>query len=230
MKLFIDTGSVAEVEEIAAWGVLSGATTNPSLLAKEDGEPGREHPPHLRAGGRAGLGRGRLGRRARDGRRGPRAGGARRPRRREGAVLARGPRRHARARVRRHPGEHDARVLRRAGAAHRRGGRDLRVLLHGPARRHLGRLRVGGGRDRRRARPEPRGAGARGVDAPPDARGDRRAARLRGVDDPRQGAEGDAGAPAHRVGDRALRRRLEEPPRVRRVAARARGQSAAASR
>jgi transaldolase len=40
MKLFIDTGSVAEVEEIASWGILSGATTNPSLLAKEDGEPG----------------------------------------------------------------------------------------------------------------------------------------------------------------------------------------------
>ena len=40
MKLFIDTGSVAEVEEIAAWGVLSGATTNPTLLAKEDGDPG----------------------------------------------------------------------------------------------------------------------------------------------------------------------------------------------
>ena len=40
MRLFIDTGSVAEVEEIAAWGVLAGATTNPSLLAKEEGEPG----------------------------------------------------------------------------------------------------------------------------------------------------------------------------------------------
>src|SRR6185503_5800859 len=40
MKLFIDTGSVAEVEQIAAWGVLAGATTNPSLLAKEDGDPG----------------------------------------------------------------------------------------------------------------------------------------------------------------------------------------------
>jgi transaldolase len=40
VRLFIDTGSVAEVEEIAAWGVLSGATTNPSLLAKEDGDPG----------------------------------------------------------------------------------------------------------------------------------------------------------------------------------------------
>jgi transaldolase len=40
VQLFIDTGSVAEVEEIAAWGVLSGATTNPSLLAKEDADPG----------------------------------------------------------------------------------------------------------------------------------------------------------------------------------------------
>jgi len=40
MRLFIDTGSVAEVEEIARWGVLAGATTNPSLLAKESGDPG----------------------------------------------------------------------------------------------------------------------------------------------------------------------------------------------
>jgi transaldolase len=40
MRLFIDTGSVAEVEELAAWGALAGATTNPSLLAKEGGDPG----------------------------------------------------------------------------------------------------------------------------------------------------------------------------------------------
>jgi transaldolase len=40
MRFFIDTGSVAEVEEIAGWGILSGATTNPSLLAKEEGDPG----------------------------------------------------------------------------------------------------------------------------------------------------------------------------------------------
>jgi len=40
VRIFIDTGSVAEVEEIAQWGVLAGATTNPSLLAKEDGDPG----------------------------------------------------------------------------------------------------------------------------------------------------------------------------------------------
>jgi transaldolase len=40
VRLFIDTGSVAEVEEIAAWGILAGATTNPSLLAKEQSDPG----------------------------------------------------------------------------------------------------------------------------------------------------------------------------------------------
>ena len=40
MKLFIDTGSVDEVEAVAAWGVLSGATTNPSLLAADGGDPG----------------------------------------------------------------------------------------------------------------------------------------------------------------------------------------------
>jgi transaldolase len=40
MRLFVDTGSVAEVEELSAWGVLAGATTNPTLLAKEGGDPG----------------------------------------------------------------------------------------------------------------------------------------------------------------------------------------------
>ncbi|MGI8632866.1 MAG: fructose-6-phosphate aldolase [Solirubrobacterales bacterium] len=40
MRLFIDTGSVAEVEEITRWGILAGAATNPSLLAKEQGDPG----------------------------------------------------------------------------------------------------------------------------------------------------------------------------------------------
>ena len=39
MKLFIDTGSVGEVEELAPWGALSGATTNPSLLAREGSSP-----------------------------------------------------------------------------------------------------------------------------------------------------------------------------------------------
>lgn len=35
MKLFLDTANVAQVAEIASWGVLDGVTTNPSLVAKE---------------------------------------------------------------------------------------------------------------------------------------------------------------------------------------------------
>lgn len=35
MKLFIDSASVAEIREVASWGVLDGVTTNPSLVAKE---------------------------------------------------------------------------------------------------------------------------------------------------------------------------------------------------
>lgn len=35
MKLFIDTANVEEIREISQWGVLSGVTTNPSLIAKE---------------------------------------------------------------------------------------------------------------------------------------------------------------------------------------------------
>jgi transaldolase len=34
MKLFIDTADVAEIREIASWGILDGVTTNPSLVAK----------------------------------------------------------------------------------------------------------------------------------------------------------------------------------------------------
>jgi transaldolase len=37
MKLFIDTANIGQVEEIASWGVLDGVTTNPSLVAKEEG-------------------------------------------------------------------------------------------------------------------------------------------------------------------------------------------------
>lgn len=35
MKLFIDTANVEHIREAARWGVLSGVTTNPSLIAKE---------------------------------------------------------------------------------------------------------------------------------------------------------------------------------------------------
>lgn len=35
MKLFIDSANIDHIKEIASWGVLSGVTTNPSLVAKE---------------------------------------------------------------------------------------------------------------------------------------------------------------------------------------------------
>jgi transaldolase len=38
MKLFVDTGSVKDVEALAALGILDGVTTNPSLLAKESAD------------------------------------------------------------------------------------------------------------------------------------------------------------------------------------------------
>ncbi len=39
MRLFLDTASIEEIREINRWGVLSGVTTNPTLVAKEHGDP-----------------------------------------------------------------------------------------------------------------------------------------------------------------------------------------------
>ena len=38
MKLFVDTADLADIETIAGWGVLSGVTTNPTLLSKVEGD------------------------------------------------------------------------------------------------------------------------------------------------------------------------------------------------
>ena len=35
MQIFIDTANTEEIREAASWGILSGVTTNPSLIAKE---------------------------------------------------------------------------------------------------------------------------------------------------------------------------------------------------
>lgn len=35
MEMFIDTANIEEIKEIKEWGILSGVTTNPSLIAKE---------------------------------------------------------------------------------------------------------------------------------------------------------------------------------------------------
>ena len=39
MKLFVDTGSLKDITTLADLGVIDGVTTNPSLMAKESGEP-----------------------------------------------------------------------------------------------------------------------------------------------------------------------------------------------
>lgn len=38
MELFIDTANLDDIRKVARWGILSGATTNPSLLARETGD------------------------------------------------------------------------------------------------------------------------------------------------------------------------------------------------
>jgi transaldolase len=38
MKLFVDTGSIKDIEALAQLGILDGVTTNPSLLSKESGD------------------------------------------------------------------------------------------------------------------------------------------------------------------------------------------------
>ena len=35
MKIFLDTANLDELKKAAAWGVVDGVTTNPSLIAKE---------------------------------------------------------------------------------------------------------------------------------------------------------------------------------------------------
>ena len=39
MKLFVDTGSLKDITALASLGIIDGVTTNPSLMAKEGGDP-----------------------------------------------------------------------------------------------------------------------------------------------------------------------------------------------
>ncbi len=39
MKLFLDTAHLPDIEEMVAWGVVDGVTTNPTLLSREEGDP-----------------------------------------------------------------------------------------------------------------------------------------------------------------------------------------------
>ncbi|OGS69836.1 MAG: fructose-6-phosphate aldolase [Firmicutes bacterium RBG_13_65_8] len=44
MRLFLDTANIEEIREALSWGVISGVTTNPTLVAKE----GKEFLPTIR--------------------------------------------------------------------------------------------------------------------------------------------------------------------------------------
>src|SRR5678815_897033 len=39
MKIFIDTGNLKDIESLVPLGIIGGITTNPSLMAKEGGDP-----------------------------------------------------------------------------------------------------------------------------------------------------------------------------------------------
>ena len=41
MKFFVDTGSIKDIQALADQGILDGVTTNPSLMAKEGGDPSK---------------------------------------------------------------------------------------------------------------------------------------------------------------------------------------------
>ncbi len=61
MKIFLDTASLAEIREAATLGVVDGITTNPSLLAKEQGDPEEILVEICNVDRRADLGRGGRG-------------------------------------------------------------------------------------------------------------------------------------------------------------------------
>ncbi|MCS7244821.1 MAG: fructose-6-phosphate aldolase [candidate division WOR-3 bacterium] len=39
MKFFVDSANIDEIKKLNEWGIISGVTTNPSLLSKEKGKP-----------------------------------------------------------------------------------------------------------------------------------------------------------------------------------------------
>ena len=137
MKLFIDTGNLKDIEALVPLGIIDGVTTNPSLMAKEGGDPRADHQADLRDRAGAGQRRGRRDRLAT-------AMIA------EGRDLATidehivvkvpftrdGVRATKTLAERGHPRQRHAHLLADAGAARRQGRRGLRQPVRRPARRH----------------------------------------------------------------------------------------------
>jgi transaldolase len=43
LEIYLDTANVDEIKEAVGWGVISGVTTNPTLIAKESGRDFHEN-------------------------------------------------------------------------------------------------------------------------------------------------------------------------------------------
>jgi transaldolase len=42
MRIFLDTANIDEIREVAGWGIVSGVTTNPTLIGKTSGKSHEE--------------------------------------------------------------------------------------------------------------------------------------------------------------------------------------------
>jgi len=47
MRIFLDTADIEEIREVARWGILSGVTTNPTLMSKTSGMSHEEVIKHI---------------------------------------------------------------------------------------------------------------------------------------------------------------------------------------
>ena len=136
MKFFVDTADIAEIEDLAATGLLDGVTTNPSLIAKSGGDFFEVIRQHLRHRAGAGERGGHRHRRRDHALRRPQARRARAQRRGQGAAHLGRPQGLPRAQPGRHQGQRHALLLALSGAARGEGRRGLHLALRRPARRH----------------------------------------------------------------------------------------------
>src|SRR5438093_399928 len=193
----------------------SRAYAQPIVLEPHPDREGRQRPrgtgqAHL-PDHRQRLGRGRLREARRHDRRGTAARVMASQRHREGAHDAGRPRGWQGARGGRHPRQRDALLLGESGIALCGDRRVHREPVRGPARRHQRGRHEGRRRYRRRIPPAgDQDAGARRVDAQPDARHAGRAGRRGHRDAAVLGAEADVQSPADRGGPEAIPRRLSQ--------------------
>ena len=137
MKFFIDSGNLKDIEALVPLGIIDGVTTNPSLMAKEGGDPRaiikeicRLVQGPVSAEVVATDAAGMIARRPRAGRASTSTSSSRCRSRATGVEGVQGARRRGHARQR------HADLLGDAGAVCRQGRRGVRQPVRRPARRH----------------------------------------------------------------------------------------------